>query len=238
MILYIFLLFSFITFQSDTSVGCALYLNSTFYEFKSLTSTNSYIITDTNKTSIYALDSIEFNVCNYLNKKCNATSKLNSYGKLYSSANASQCLDLAYSYTQASFSPKIYSNSLTKINETYVELNYQNYTAPCYEDPTKGNVNYTYLVNFFCDYTVKDSPIITMNRSSCLVIINLRHDDACSMFRLGAIWDFFDQNYFLFFLILFPAGILVSLFGLKLFNPTLFVLGFLASSFAFIVFFI
>jgi len=235
MVLFVFLLFVLISFQTDTSVGCALYLNSTFYEFKSLTSSTNYTISNPSNSSIYTLDSIVFNVCNYIKNKCNASSKLNSYGLLYSSTNKSQCIDLAYSYTQASFRPQIYYNPVKQAKETYIELNYKNFTAPCNEDPLNPNINYTYIVNFFCDSSVKDSPIKTINRTTCSVIIDLHHDEACSMFRLGAIWDFFDQNYFLFFLILVPAGILVSLFGPKLFNPTLFVLGFLSSSFAFIV---
>lgn len=215
--------------QTDQTFGCALYLKSTFYELKSLAATSPYNV------SLTPTETLIFNVCDNLKTTCELKSGLYSYGRiLNNNSSLANCTDIVYSYDKYSF----LAMSSLKIddanNDSFVRLDYANYSLPCKESNNQ-NMNYSFIIDFFCDESLKNEPKISAIRDTCLIKVNFRYAYACPKLEIGAIWVFFSSHYILFFFVLVGSGILCSLFGFKLFKPTLFVLGFLSASFGFIV---
>jgi hypothetical protein len=233
------LLLSCLAVRSDI-LNCIRSIDGAYYDLTPLTSNTDLIINVTNTTNteteaIY----LEFNVCRFTTVQCHGKF---TFASLYSNlTNVYDCISLSnttkYDYIDYAVLDADAPGAGIQIlfsNGDFVNQTINSWSpVPAEVRATNPNKTYSVAMNFHCDNDVVGITIMDNNFDTTNYIwtINMKSQDACSLVTLEEVWRFVDDNKIVFCVVGAVLGLLISVLGLKLFLPTLFIAGFVSGFF-------
>jgi len=215
------LLFTYIHTFSDQLIGCALYINNSFYDLKNLSNFDSDYEADLGN-----YNKLKFNLCYQLNQPCSKNSP--GYA-LINNTNTSNCRIVASGYEK---------NSFLLVNDTYnnsqpmLQIHYQNYSSTCADNPL---LNYSLLINLHCNSSLFQNKITGL-KSGCNINIDFTSSNACSKLSIGILWEILEKDKIALSIIMIIICTGVAFFGQRLFKPTIFLLTTIGVAFLIIVY--